>query len=75
MEWNHLPLPFLRPVTVSVHVDMNFAPVTVRIESGRDPEERLVAGRQDGFKHQSQSYVFQFEIVNILKIKYVVEEF
>ena len=54
---------------------MNFAPVSVRIESGRDPEERLVAGRQDGFKHQSQSYVFQFEIVNILKIKYVVEEF
>lgn len=34
-----------RPVTVSVNVDMNFAPVTVRIESGRDPEARLVAGR------------------------------
>ena len=34
-------------MTVSVHVDMNFAPVMVRIESGKDQEEarRLVAGR------------------------------
>ena len=40
-------------MTVSVHVDMNFAPVMVRIESGRDQEEarRLVAGRDVAIHH------------------------
>ena len=40
-------------MTVSVHVDMNFAPVMVRIESGRDQEEarRLVAGRDVAIQH------------------------
>ena len=57
------PFCTIRPVTVSVHVDMNFAPVAVRIEShGRrekdgeaaaaEEEEveaarRLVAGRDE----------------------------
>jgi hypothetical protein len=34
-----------RPVSVTVHVDMNFAPMMVKIESGGNERKRMVAGR------------------------------